>query len=267
MNDLLIIINDCLHEYIQTIEDGKLRQAIEFALFPGGKRLRPLLLLTSLQDLGLNPQVGIYSACAIEMIHTYSLIHDDLPSMDNDDFRRGKPSLHKQFSEATAILAADALLTDAFFWMTKTKTKDSINLDLVRFASLKAGSKGMVRGQIIDISSDIFPDFQEINFMNSRKTGDLFAFVFQSVGLIGEVSTQKLTALALIAENFGLAFQIKDDLEDYGLKKAQEIKNYVNVLGKEATMELFLKYRNLTFTLIKENLGEKSLYEFVKRIL
>ena len=267
MNDLLSNINNGLQEYIQTIGDEKLHQAIEYALFPGGKRIRPLLLLTSLQDLGLNPQIGIYAACAIEMIHTYSLIHDDLPSMDNDDFRRGKPSLHRQFSEATAILAADALLTDAFFWMTKTKTKDLINLDLVRLASLKAGSSGMVRGQMIDVSSETFPDFQKIHFMNSRKTGDLFAFVFRCAGLIAEVSLQKLNSLALIADNFGLAFQIKDDLEDYNLKKAQEIKNYVNILGKEATMELFLKYRNLTFTLIKENLGEKSLYDFVKRIL
>ncbi|MGD9887341.1 MAG: polyprenyl synthetase family protein [Bacilli bacterium] len=267
MNDLLIIINACLHEYIQTIDDGKLRQTIEYALFPGGKRLRPLLLLTCLQDLGLDPRQGIYVASAIEMIHTYSLIHDDLPAMDNDDFRRGKPSLHKQFSESMAILAGDALLTDAFFWMTKTITNDFIKIELVKLASLQAGSNGMIRGQTIDIRSDPFPDLKDINFMNSRKTGDLFAFVFQCAGLIAKVSPQMLNKLGLIAHHFGLAFQIKDDIEDYGLKKAQEAKNYINVFGKEATNELFLKYRNLSLSLIEENFGEKSLYEFIKRIL
>ncbi|MGD9604584.1 MAG: polyprenyl synthetase family protein [Bacilli bacterium] len=267
MNDYLKIIDNCLSDYVQTIQNPELKQAINYALFPGGKRIRPLLLLLTLRDLGLDPIVGCYAGAAIEMIHTYSLIHDDLPAMDDDGVRRGKPTVHIQFSEAIAVLAGDALLTDAFFWLTKTNVDHGTLINLLKLTSLKTGANGMVQGQMLDINPTNQLNEETIKFMNLRKTGDLFELALQIAGLIRKANITLLGNFSIIAHNFGLAFQIKDDLDDFEQKQAIEINTFVNLLGKDQAYSLFQSFRSDTLELIKNNLGENNLYDFVKRIL
>ncbi|HOH18711.1 MAG TPA: polyprenyl synthetase family protein, partial [Bacilli bacterium] len=257
----------CLQQYVNTIENKQLRQAIDYALFPGGKRLRPLLLLLTLADFGINQEMGIYIAVALEMIHTYSLIHDDLPAMDDDDFRRGKASLHKQFSEAVAILAGDALLSDAFGFITKSPLEATTITKIVALISQKTGSNGMVQGQMMDISDNHLLNEQFITLMNSRKTGDLFMVALQGAGLIAKVDEKFYLQLGEIALSLGLAFQIKDDLDDYSHEQAFEPNTFVALFGQAKARDLFIYYRELTFERIKSYLGENNLYDFAKRIL
>src|SRR5690554_1030404 len=147
------LINLKLKEYISKIANDQLRTIINYALFPGGKRLRPLLLLCLLDDLNIDLSLGINQAAAIELIHNYSLIHDDLPAMDNDDYRRGRKTVHKMFGEANAILAGDALLTDAFLLFSTSDIEDSKKLEIIKLAANNSGSNGMVMGQVLDIAS------------------------------------------------------------------------------------------------------------------
>lgn len=191
--------------------------AMKYSLLSGGKRLRPILLMSSADSVGIDGEKFLSVACAIEMIHTYSLIHDDLPAMDNDDYRRGKLTNHKVFGEATAILAGDALLTLAFETVTRqNNVQPDILLKVIKEFSIAAGSAGMVGGQVIDIESENKKiDLQELKKMHLAKTGALFKAAIRAGAILANSDDNQLSALTDYAENFGLAFQITDDILDF----------------------------------------------------
>ena len=196
--------------------DENLMQAMEYSLLAGGKRLRPILLMAAADASGGNGEKYLQVASALEMIHTYSLIHDDLPAMDNDDYRRGKLTNHKVFGEAMAILAGDALLTLAFEVALRQKNvPHEILFAVLKEISVAAGAAGMVGGQVIDLRSEgVQIDFATLKLMHTGKTGALFRAAIRSGALLAQADEKKLAALTKYAENFGLAFQITDDILD-----------------------------------------------------
>jgi geranylgeranyl diphosphate synthase type II len=194
-----------------------LHEAMKYSLFAGGKRIRPILALASYEACGGDAKKIIPQAAALELIHTYSLIHDDLPAMDNDDLRRGKPTNHKMFGEAMAILAGDALLTEAFFMMTQAdiRIKPSILLKALREVTLAAGHNGMVGGQAQDIiSEDAEPDHETLEFIHLHKTAALIKSSVRIGPILAGSRKKQLQALTRYGENTGLAFQIIDDVLD-----------------------------------------------------
>ena len=196
--------------------DENLTQAMEYSLMAGGKRLRPILLMATADAAGDNGEKYLQIASALEMIHTYSLIHDDLPATDNDDYRRGKLTNHKVFGEAMAILAGDALLTLAFeVALRQRDVPNEILLAVLKEISIAAGAAGMVGGQVIDLRSEgIQIDLSTLKAMHMGKTGALFRAAIRSGALLAQAPAEKLNALTVYAENFGLAFQITDDILD-----------------------------------------------------
>lgn len=196
--------------------DENLLKSMEYSLFAGGKRLRPILLMAAADSINGSGENFIKVADALEIIHTYSLIHDDLPAMDDDDYRRGKLTNHKVFGEATAILAGDALLTLAFEVILRQKNvPNHILLEVLREISIAAGSAGMVGGQAIDLHSEgVKIDLPTLKIMHMGKTGALFRAAIRSGAILAQATDEKLNALTIYAENFGLAFQITDDILD-----------------------------------------------------
>ena len=196
--------------------DENLMRAMEYSLMAGGKRLRPILLMSAADSIGKSGEKFITVADALEMIHTYSLIHDDLPAMDNDDYRRGKLTNHKVFGEAMAILAGDALLTLAFEVVLRQKDVPSeILLTVLREISIASGSAGMVGGQAMDLHSEgVQIDLTTLRLMHLGKTGALFKAAIRSGAILAGATAEQLENLTRYAENFGLAFQITDDILD-----------------------------------------------------
>ena len=198
-----------LQSLLPVIAGNRLQEAMRYAVLGHGKRLRPFFVLESAKLHGVDEARALTVAAALEMIHCYSLVHDDLPPMDNDDLRRGLPSTHKKFDEATAILAGDALLTLAFEVVAEAKEAPALIAALAR----ASGPQGMVGGQILDIEAEIqgFASLQAISNMQRMKTGALFEFACTSGPIIAGADP---TALRRYAENIGLAFQIADDILD-----------------------------------------------------
>ncbi len=192
-------------------------KAMRYSLFAGGKRLRPILCIAGAEAVGRDAQSVLPVACALEMIHTYSLIHDDLPVMDNDDLRRGKPTNHRVFGEAVALLAGDGLLTKAFHVMTHPDPENRVNPGaLVRVIGLiatAAGYEGMVGGQVVDIQSEgKAVDPSVVEFIHTHKTGALIAASVCSGGILGGAKEDQMKALTSYGEDIGLAFQVADDI-------------------------------------------------------
>ena len=198
------------------ILDEKLARAMEYSLLSGGKRLRPVLLMAAADAVNGTGENFLTTASAVEMIHAYSLIHDDLPAMDNDDYRRGRLTNHKVFGEAMAILAGDALLTLAFEVVMRQKnTSYAAILSVIRELSTAAGAGGMVGGQSIDLESEGKTiDLATLKKMHMGKTGALFRAAIRCGAILGNATNLQLNALTKYAENFGLAFQITDDILD-----------------------------------------------------
>ncbi|MTT32691.1 polyprenyl synthetase family protein [Terrilactibacillus sp. BCM23-1] len=195
----------------------KLKEAMNYSLSAGGKRLRPILLLSTIEAIGEQESLGMGTAIALEMIHTYSLIHDDLPAMDNDDLRRGRPTNHKVFGEATAILAGDALLTYAFecLIMNSEQLSETLKLNLTSKLARAAGPEGMVGGQQEDLNAEGKElSIDQLKAIHHLKTGRLLTFAIEAGALIGGASTKELNELKRFAEHLGLAFQIRDDILD-----------------------------------------------------
>ena len=196
---------------------ARAQEAMRYAVFAGGKRLRPFLVLECAALFGASSSGALRVAAAIEALHTYSLVHDDLPAMDDDDLRRGKPTAHRQFDEATAILAGDGLLTLAFELLADPATHPSgeVRAELVASLARAAGSDGMIGGQMIDIEAPmrhLGPD--QIIELQSKKTGALFEFSCLAGAILGQARPPERAALIAFARDFGLAFQISDDLID-----------------------------------------------------
>ena len=195
-----------------------LRSAMNYSLEAGGKRLRPLLVLAVLRAFGKNPLIGLDTACAIEMIHTYSLIHDDLPSMDDDDLRRGKPTNHKVYGEATAILAGDGLLTLAFGVIAnqeQARQNPAVALELVAELSKAAGAEGMVGGQVADMEGEMRNlSLSELEYIHVHKTGKLLSYSILAGAILAGADDWEKEHLQTYAHHLGLAFQIRDDILD-----------------------------------------------------
>jgi geranylgeranyl diphosphate synthase type II len=196
-----------------------LREAMQYSLMAGGKRLRPIFVIAAAEALGGCIEAAMPVACAVEMMHTYSLIHDDLPAMDNDDYRRGKPTNHIVFGEAMAILAGDALLTQAFYSTAQIVRQSAIKaeqaLAIIEELSILAGAKGMVGGQAADtLGEQGLTRLEELDYIHKRKTGDLIVFSLKAGGRIANASAAQLNALEHFGYLIGLAFQIQDDILD-----------------------------------------------------
>lgn len=215
-NDIKAINNFLENKAFENTENSVVLDAMNYSIKNGGKRIRPLLTLYFSELFGGDREAAIKLGCALEMIHTYSLIHDDLPCMDNDDMRRGKPSCHIAFGEANALLAGDALLTEAFFLATQSGiVPENANL-AVKFLSEFAGVRGMVMGQVLDLQfENSEPNLDEIKKMYSLKTCALLKCACVLGYLTGDkVNFEQIDKICKYAENLGLAFQIKDDILD-----------------------------------------------------
>lgn len=197
--------------------EARLHEAMAYAALGPGKRLRPLLVIEAGHVFSVPVEHTAAAAAAIEMLHAYSLVHDDLPCMDDDDLRRGRPTVHRKYDEATAVLAGDALLTLAFEAITRPEVDSdpALRLKLVTGLARAAGASGMVAGQAIDIAAETTPiDLAETRRLQSLKTGALISFACEAGGLLGRASAGELAALRAYAEDLGLAFQIADDILD-----------------------------------------------------
>lgn len=213
LTDWQTAINHALDEQLATVANPHLRAAMAYSVDAGGKRLRPLLLLSIVAMYDGVVAEALPAATALEFVHTYSLIHDDLPAMDNDDLRRGQPTNHKQFGEALAILAGDALLTDAFAILSQHYPEKGAAL--VQILAEAAGSSGMVAGQVLDMDGEQTQyDLATLKQMHQAKTGALIQAGVAMGSLFVAIPEADQVALADFAAAFGLGFQIKDDIND-----------------------------------------------------
>ena len=261
---------NCSREYREFVEDylkgiykkytdqpqKPLFEAVEYSLLAGGKRLRPIFALDFCRMCGGDWKAAAPFAAAIEMIHTYSLIHDDLPCMDNDDFRRGRPTNHKVFGEGMAVLAGDALLTDAFMIAASAKLPNPGDMGkAIGLMAEGAGSLGMVGGQVLDIMSEERElNVQEVLDIQSRKTGCLIHIACCLGVIAGGGSAEQLEAAGKFAADLGLAFQIRDDMLDVigtqeemgkGVGTDERKNTFVRLYGLEKCEELVQKYTQL----------------------
>ncbi len=218
LKDRQKIVEEALKRYLPD-EDShpqELHTAVHYSVFAGGKRIRPILCLAACEACGGDMATAMPTACALELIHTYSLIHDDLPAMDDDDFRRGKPTCHKAFGEALAILAGDALLTESFALLSRTgkvRAPAERRLAVIAEIASAAGMIGMVGGQALDIRAEkIEPDVEGLEDIHRRKTGALIIAAVKCGALLAGTSEEKVQALADYASHIGIAFQIADDI-------------------------------------------------------
>ncbi len=247
-------IHDALNQYIETLEDSTLKDGISYALLAGGKRIRPLLMLQVIEHYGLDSNHYVDVAIALELLHTYSLVHDDLPSMDNDTLRRGKPTLHIAFDEATAILVGDALLTDSFNLIASSKKLSSDQkIKMIDILSKKTGSKGMVFGQILDIESEKQAiDINHLELMYIHKTANLIQASFM-MGAIASNAFDDINDWADIGRSLGFYFQVQDDILEYtstpetlGKSKSDDVREkptYVSLKGLDQSQQ-FLTFLN-----------------------
>ncbi len=214
--DAVTIVLDALIPPVQGPE-SELLSAMRYSALGGGKRMRPYLLLSTGRIFGVDKRLLLRAAAALECVHCYSLIHDDLPCMDDDDMRRGAPTVHKAYDEATAVLAGDALLTLAFEILSDAGTHQDphIRIELVSGLSKAAGALGMVGGQAMDMSGSLLSnDMAAVTRMQRLKTGALFNFAVDAACIMGRASSDARSALHAYAHDFGLAFQITDDILD-----------------------------------------------------
>ena len=196
---------------------GRVSEAMRYALFAGGKRLRPFLTIAGADLFGAPRERALRAAAAIEALHTYSLVHDDLPCMDDDDLRRGRPTTHRQFDEATAVLAGDALLTHAFAILADSQTHPSgqVRSDLIARLAEAAGADGMIGGQMMDMQApERAYSMDEVLLLQRLKTGALFEFSCEAGAILTEAGEDDRMRLRAFARDFGLVFQITDDLID-----------------------------------------------------
>lgn len=228
-------------------------EAARYSLFAGGKRLRPILCLAAAEVVGGSPEAVMPAACALEMIHTYSLIHDDLPAMDDDDFRRGQPTNHKVFGDAIAILAGDTLLTEAFGLIAGAQQNGRIPpgkvLDVIGIVVKASGYRGMIGGQVVDLECETrVVDLATVEYMHIHKTGALISASLEVGAILGGGTRDQVSSLVNYGHHLGLAFQITDDLLDIegdahlmgkqtGSDAANNKKTYPALLGLAASKE------------------------------
>jgi geranylgeranyl diphosphate synthase type II len=243
--DKKILIENSLKDIALSFHDcpSPLRDAMEYTLFSNGKRIRPILAITTCEAMGKSCDDILPFACAIEMIHSYSLIHDDLPTMDNDDMRRGKATCHKAFGEATALLAGDALLTEAFRVMSDNRyterTNSRITKQLIFEISSAAGAMGMVGGQVMDVLSEGKEGTRDVlHYIHTHKTTALLRASVRVGAIFAGAKVRELKKLTKYGESVGLAFQIRDDLLDAEGEETKVGKR----LKKDSTKQTYMKH-------------------------
>jgi len=221
LNERIQLIESALDRYLPGAATlpKVLHEAMRYSVFAGGKRIRPILMLAACEAVGGEIKNVLPAACAIEMIHSYSLIHDDLPAMDDDDLRRGNPTNHKVYGEATAILAGDGLLTEAFILLSNPAIRGSATAEeyceVIHLLAKGAGSRGMVGGQVVDMEAEEKPvDLPTLEYIHTRKTGALILAAIEVGALLGGATTKQRRALCCFGEAAGLAFQVVDDILD-----------------------------------------------------
>lgn len=265
-------------DYLDTIQNSTLKEAISYALAGTGKRLRPQLMLSLIESKGVKSNPYYSVALALECVHTYSLVHDDLPAMDDDSMRRGKPSVHVAFDEATAILVGDALLTDAFYLISEHKELSSPQkVQLIQTLSGAIGSSGMVLGQVLDIASEgKNSSLDELEEMNALKTGKLLeASILFGAIMAGE---KTLSPYQKLAHDLGLLYQLQDDLletlEDaskLGKSKSDEGRQkptIVTHLGLEKAQALEKKFHQNIRSLLSElSLSQTTFETLIETII
>lgn len=213
------LIDEALDKYLPPESEPPeiIHRAMRSALFPGGKRLRPMLTLSAAEIVGSDSQKVLPTACALELIHTYSLIHDDLPALDNDDERRGRPSCHKAFGEDIAVLAGDALLTLAFDLLSRNGQVEGVKkeeaLSIIEEITLAIGTRGMIGGQVDDLKLEDITQPQ-LESIHRRKTGALMEVCLKAGAVLGGGKPREIEALSRYGQSIGLAFQIVDDILD-----------------------------------------------------
>jgi geranylgeranyl diphosphate synthase, type II len=236
------LVDEGMEKYFPKSMDSQttLHKAVRYSLFAGGKRIRPILSIAAFEAVGGKGDGILPFACGLEMIHTYSLIHDDLPAIDNDDYRRGKPTCHKVFGEAIAILAGDALLTEAFHLMTQPSARASqpgaegLILELVNEIARAAGLSGMVIGQVMDIESEGKEiDLPTLEYLHTNKTGKMILAAIKVGARLGGARGEALRGLISYGEKIGLAFQIADDILN--------VEGKADVLGKNTGTDVTRK--------------------------
>ncbi|MDY5795636.1 MAG: farnesyl diphosphate synthase [Fusobacterium gastrosuis] len=247
-------------------------EGMKYSILNGGKRLRPILLFATLDLLGIDLNKGVKSAIALEMIHSYSLVHDDLPALDNDDYRRGQLTTHKKFGEAEAILIGDALLTHAFYLLSE-KNLTILDYDkivkIISKTALYSGINGMIGGQTIDIESENKKiDLETLKYIHSHKTGKLLKLPIEIACIIAEANEETTNILIEFSELIGLAFQVKDDILDIegtfeeigkpvGSDSILNKSTYPSILGMDESKKILNHNIQRAKKLILDNFGEE----------
>ncbi|MFC0522666.1 polyprenyl synthetase family protein [Pontibacillus salicampi] len=251
MDNRMELINQQLEQFVYALEiPARLQESMLYSIRAGGKRIRPILMLAACEAYGESSHRALAVACAVEMIHTYSLIHDDLPAMDDDDVRRGQLTNHKQFDEATAILAGDGLLTTAFYVIANQDAlTDQEKSYLIKELSKASGPEGMVAGQMLDMEGENKRlDIKHLEAIHKRKTGELLRFSAVGGAYIGGATDSQLKEIEVYAGYLGLLFQIQDDILDVigdeqdlgkpvGSDESNRKSTYPQLLGLEGAIE------------------------------
>ena len=267
-----------VESYLETLFAGRpdwrdLYESMRYSLLAGGKRIRPVLALEFARLAGLADwKTALPMACALELVHTYSLIHDDLPCMDNDDMRRGKPSCHKAFGESTAMLAGDVLLTEAFEAVAGAPAPASVCVHAAQALGAGAGSRGMVYGQELDLKYEALAATEEqLRLIHRHKTGALINAAIQMGGAAAQADEVQRKALEAYAYGIGLVFQVVDDVldvtgtaEQLGKPIGSDSENgkttFVTLFGVDGAMQLAEKLNDETCTALRDAFGEKSAF-------
>lgn len=285
INDYIDLVNDKLDEFIPIEYPEDIFKSMKYTVTLPGKRLRPVLCLETCRMLGGDIEKAIPTACAIEMLHAQTLIHDDLPCMDNDDYRRGKLTNHKVFGEAIAVLAGDALLTYAPQIITKY-SKDLTPSTLIRVLNeyfQYAGARGVIAGQVVDIESENIelPDEKKaeiLHYLHIHKTSDLFQLAMRTGAIIANADDEKIQAVTEFAKTFGLAFQIADDILDeistfeqmgktLGKDKEEGKLTYVSLYGiAESKCKLACLFEKCHDIMNKQDINSEIIKDMIKKI-
>lgn len=285
INDYIDLVNDKLDEFIPIEYPEDIFKSMKYTVTLPGKRLRPVLCLETCRMLGGEIEKAIPTACAIEMLHAQTLIHDDLPCMDNDDYRRGKLTNHKVFGEAIAVLAGDALLTYAPQIITKY-SKDLTPSTLIRVLNeyfQYAGARGVIAGQVVDIESENIelPDEKKaeiLQYLHIHKTSDLFQLAMRTGAIIANADDEKIQTVTEFAKTFGLAFQIADDILDeistfeqmgktLGKDKEEGKLTYVSLYGiDESKCKLACLFEKCHDIMNKQDINSEIIKDMIKKI-
>ena len=263
-------IDNYIENYIDSITDTQpnLKEAIKYAVLNGGKRLRSILCIEFAKLNDVNEDLAYAFACAIEFIHAYSLVHDDLPCMDDDDFRRGMPSCHKKYGEGMAVLVGDALLTLAFdimsFYSEKCEYPKNC-IKAINFVACKAGMCGMINGQVIDINNtdNKNADYDLLLKLVDKKTSELICASVVTPAILAGVDDKKIKKFSEFASNLGIAFQIRDDFEDVEQDGGDDgSPNFINILGQDKARKTIVEYVKKCDLFISEFDNNEFLCEF-----